>query len=88
MFGSRNDDPHPPHSHDDGLMKPLDHNARTVSTTDIIVGKRPRHDLGDIDELARSIAEVSLLHPIVIRPDGTLIAGVWRLACSQFFERL
>jgi ParB/RepB/Spo0J family partition protein len=49
----------------------------------IIVGERHRHDLGDIGELARNIAEVGLLHPIVVRPDGTLIAGVRRLeACK------
>ena len=83
MFGSRNDDPLPPHSHDEGLMKPLDHNARTVSTTDIIVGKRHRHDFGDIHALARSIAELNLLHPIVIRPDGKLLAGVRRLAACK-----
>jgi hypothetical protein len=54
------------------------------SINDIVVGTRHRHDLGDIVELAHSIEEVGLLHPIPIRPDRTLIAGARRLAaCTQ-----
>ncbi|MFZ2143816.1 MAG: ParB N-terminal domain-containing protein, partial [Xanthobacteraceae bacterium] len=51
--------------------------------SDIKVGSRIRRDLGDIDEFARSIAEVGLLHPIVIRADGTLSAGTRRLAACK-----
>jgi ParB/RepB/Spo0J family partition protein len=40
---------------------------------------RHRRDLGDIASLAASIRDVELLHPIVIRPDGVLIAGERRL---------
>jgi ParB family chromosome partitioning protein len=47
---------------------------------DIIIGIWHRRALGDIDSLARSIAEVGLLHPIVVRADGVLIAGTRRLA--------
>jgi IS605 OrfB family transposase len=48
------------------------------------IGARYRRDLGDIDGLARSIADVGLLHPIVVRPDGLLIAGERRLeACRR-----
>ena len=47
------------------------------------VGDRHRRDLGDVDSLARSMAELGLLHPIVIRPDGTLIAGERRLRAAQ-----
>ena len=36
----------------------------------IIVGERHRRDMGDIDGLAASIAEVGLLHPVVVRPAG------------------
>ena len=51
---------------------------------DIIVGERHRSDMGDIDGLARSINEVGLLHPVVVRPDGLLIAGRRRiLACQK-----
>jgi N6-adenosine-specific RNA methylase IME4 len=50
----------------------------------IKIGARHRRDLGDIDALARSVADVGLLHPIVVRPDGTLIAGERPLAaCKQ-----
>jgi ParB family chromosome partitioning protein len=50
----------------------------------IIVENRFRQDLGDIDGLAQSIRELGLLHPIVVQPDGRLIAGQRRLeACKQ-----
>ncbi len=46
---------------------------------DIIVGERHRKDLGDIGSLAKSIEELGLLQPIVVRPDNTLVAGFRRL---------
>ena len=47
------------------------------------LGDRHRKDVGDLQGLARSIAEVGLLHPIVLHPDGRLIAGMRRLeACK------
>jgi ParB-like chromosome segregation protein Spo0J len=51
--------------------------------SEIKIGNRCRRDLGDIDELARSIAEVGLLHPAVVRPDGSLIAGWRRVAACK-----
>lgn len=45
----------------------------------IIVGIRHRKDLGDIDELAESIHELGMLHPITITPDGVLVCGRRRL---------
>ena len=51
---------------------------------EIIVGKRHRRDLGDVASLAASIGDLGLLHPIVIRPDGLLLAGRRRLeACRS-----
>src|SRR6266853_2752643 len=48
----------------------------------IEIGFRHRKDLGDLRALADSIAEVGLLHPIVVTPEGRLIAGQRRLqAC-------
>src|ERR1035437_156238 len=48
----------------------------------IQIGFRYRKDLGDIRPLVDSIAEVGLLHPVVVTPDGRLIAGQRRLeAC-------
>jgi N6-adenosine-specific RNA methylase IME4 len=49
----------------------------------IIVGERHRKDMGDLDGLAASIAELGLLHPVVIRPDGSLIAGARRLRAAE-----
>jgi hypothetical protein len=50
----------------------------------IVVRDRHRQDLGDIDGLAKNIAEVGLLHPVVVTPDIVLIAGARRLAaCKQ-----
>ena len=43
------------------------------SIADIAVGKRHRRDLGDVRSLAASIADLGLLHPIVITPDGRLM---------------
>jgi N6-adenosine-specific RNA methylase IME4 len=48
----------------------------------IQVGFRYRKDLGDLRVLAQSIGEVGLLHPVVVTPEGRLIAGQRRLeAC-------
>jgi hypothetical protein len=48
----------------------------------IDVGERHRQDLGDLIDLATSIAEIGLLHPIVVTPDKRLVAGARRLeAC-------
>jgi ParB family chromosome partitioning protein len=50
-----------------------------VRVNEVRVGERSRKDMGDINALAESIKEVGLLHPIVIAPDKTLIAGQRRL---------
>jgi ParB family chromosome partitioning protein len=50
---------------------------------EIIVGERCRRDLGNVSSLARSIAEIGLLHAIVITPNGELIAGGRRLAACK-----
>jgi ParB-like chromosome segregation protein Spo0J len=62
----------------------FNHGARDVRISAIKVGRRSRHDMGDISGLARSISEVGLLHPVVITPSGRLIAGERRLkACIE-----
>jgi hypothetical protein len=53
--------------------------SSTLLLDAIRVGERARKDLGDLTPLMDSIATVGLLHPIVVTPDHTLIAGHRRL---------
>ena len=50
---------------------------------DIHVSDRHRKDLGDIAELAASIEAIGLLHPVVVDPNGKLIAGERRIAAFK-----
>ncbi len=50
---------------------------RTVDS--IIVGKRHRTELGDLEPLISSIRQLGLLQPITVTPDGLLICGRRRL---------
>lgn len=54
-----------------------------MNIADIRIGERHRKDLGDVASLAKSIADIGLLHPVVITPDGTLIAGERRIAACK-----
>jgi N6-adenosine-specific RNA methylase IME4 len=56
---------------------------RKLAINKIKVRGRFRKNLGDIHSLAASIEELGLLHPIVVRPDGRLIAGERRLAACK-----
>lgn len=49
----------------------------------IIVGARHRTDLGDLDELAASIAQHGLLQPLTVTLDGVLVCGARRLAAIK-----
>jgi ParB family chromosome partitioning protein len=50
----------------------------------IKIGSRFRQDHGDIAALAKSIADIGLLHPIVVSQHGHLLAGRRRLeACRS-----
>lgn len=49
----------------------------------IVVGERRRKDMGDLNELARSLAQCGLIQPIVIDDDGRLVAGGRRLAAAK-----
>jgi ParB-like chromosome segregation protein Spo0J len=57
-----------------------------VNIDQIQVGYRYRKDLGDLRALAESIAEVGLLHPVVVTPEGRLIAGQRRLEACRLLE--
>jgi ParB/RepB/Spo0J family partition protein len=50
-----------------------------VRITDVQIGQRRREDYGDLSELARSISQYGLLHPIVIDGKKRLVAGERRL---------
>jgi len=56
---------------------------QTMPVADIRIGQRFRHDLGNITSLAANIADVGLLHPPVVRPDGTLIIGRRRIEAAR-----
>lgn len=54
---------------------------RTVDS--LVVGRRHRADLGDIDALAASIDREGLLQPPTVTPDGVLVCGRRRLAAIK-----
>jgi ParB family chromosome partitioning protein len=54
-----------------------------VGVDEISVGPRHRKALGDIATLAKSIAEVGLLQPLVVTNDLRLVAGARRLAAVK-----
>jgi ParB family chromosome partitioning protein len=58
-----------------------------VAISEIKMRKYRREDLGDIDDMVASIRKLGLLHPIVLRPDKTLICGERRLAAYQQMGR-
>lgn len=49
----------------------------------VVVDGRGRIDLGDIADLARSIREIGLLHPVVVTASMELVAGERRLAAVR-----
>src|SRR5215467_10779281 len=51
----------------------------TIPLDAIRIGKRHRKDMGDITSLAADIAEIDMLEPVVVRPDGR---GRYELACG------
>lgn len=57
--------------------------SEELAISAISVGQRHRRDLGDVAGLAASIKQFGLLHPVVVHPDGRLIAGERRLAACQ-----
>ncbi len=58
-------------------------NRAAMKISEIKIGHRHRKDPGDITSLAESIESIGLLHPIVVLPDGTLIAGGRRIAAFE-----
>jgi ParB-like chromosome segregation protein Spo0J len=58
-----------------------------IPIASIKTGKRHRQDHGDIAALAASIRDIGLMHPVVIKPDRTLIAGERRLMAFKQLGR-
>lgn len=54
---------------------------------DIQIGARHRKDLGDLRDLIESIRRVGLLHPVVVTPEGHLIAGERRIEAFRALGR-
>ena len=55
----------------------------TFPVDSIKVGERIRKDMGDIQGLAKSMEDLGLLCPILIKPDGTLLCGQRRLLAAK-----
>jgi len=53
----------------------------------IIIGRRHRKELGDIDALASSIEREGLLQPPTLTPDGVLVCGARRYAALRKLGR-
>lgn len=53
-----------------------------IKLTDLKIGDRIRKDLGDINELAASLARLGQLQPIIVDDDNQLIAGGRRTAAA------
>jgi ParB family chromosome partitioning protein len=54
-----------------------------IPINEIIVRKRIRHDLGDIDSLAESLKRFGQISPIVVNKKNVLIAGGRRLEAAK-----
>ncbi|MFT4083194.1 MAG: ParB N-terminal domain-containing protein [Nocardioides sp.] len=65
------------------MSTPAGHIELERAVDSIIVGRRHRTDLGDLDALAVSIDREGLLQPPTITPDGVLVCGRRRLAAIQ-----
>ena len=49
----------------------------------IVIGERVRRDMGDLSGLADSMKRHGVLHPVVVKSDGTLIAGHRRIEAAR-----
>lgn len=58
-------------------------NRQSILISNVNIPPRMRKDLGDIDSLAESIRQHSLIQPIVLSPDHILVAGERRLRAHQ-----
>jgi ParB-like chromosome segregation protein Spo0J len=75
----------PPRTPDETNTPPSPHHGRVaeLALAEITVGERFRADLGDLEGLASSMAELGLLQPIVVTEGLVLIAGGRRLEAAR-----
>ena len=59
-------------------------NIMKIPIADIIVKKRIRKDMGDIESLAESLKRYGQISPIVISKKNVLVAGGRRLEAAKF----
>ncbi|HSF49926.1 MAG TPA: DNA methyltransferase [Nitrososphaeraceae archaeon] len=59
----------------------------TIQIKDIIINDRHRKDFGNLEELARNIEEVGLLHPITLDQHNRLIDGERRLLSYEYLGK-
>lgn len=59
------------------------HGATKLLRIDRIIVPRGRRPLGDLTDLKKSIAEIGLLHPIVVTAGMRLVAGLHRLRACE-----
>ena len=64
-------------------MNPVDERVVLVRIESVRMDGRHRREMGDIGKLAKSIADVGQLQPIVLGPDNRLIAGGRRIAALR-----
>ena len=57
--------------------------APRMAIAQIKIGKRFRKDMGDLAELARSMSEDGLVHPVVVNSRDELVAGQRRLQAAK-----
>jgi len=61
--------------------------VESIPINEIRISDRFRKNMGDISELARSIKEVGLLHPVVVSESKDLIAGYRRIQAYRLLGR-
>lgn len=59
-----------------------------VKLSDIVIGKRFRKDMGDLENLVQSIRERGLLHPIAVTPKMELVCGRRRLEAYKLMGQM
>src|SRR5262249_37509655 len=61
------------------MINNINRKVQSIPCEEICVGARYRKEMGDLSELAASIARVGLLQPVGVTRDGVLVFGERRL---------